>query len=296
MLVHRLARACLTLSVTIVLGGLAAATLARMAPGFDVDVRELDPRLSAESVNALRHSRAAQSNILAYYKSYLVRVAHGDLGVSQSLNRPVAELFAERLPVTARTVAAGMWMGWAPGLLLTLLATGWRRRALDLSANLLSAALLCLPSAVVALALLFFSPAGFRPSTAVGIAVALVVFPRVFRYARGILAQVARAPHVLMAQAKGVGPLRILLTHIVRPALPSILALAGVSVSVAFGAAIPIEVISDSPGIGQLAWQAALQRDLPLLVNVGLLVTIITVGANSLAGLAQGWLTEEAAA
>jgi len=35
------------------------------------------------------------------------------------------------------------------------------------------------------------------------------------------------------------------------------------------------------PGIGQLAWQAALARDLPLLVNVTVLVTLVTLLANS---------------
>ena len=47
---------------------------------------------------------------------------------------------------------------------------------------------------------------------------------------------------------------------------PQLLALAGVTVSLAFGAAIPVEAIADSPGVGQLAWQAALGRDLPVLV------------------------------
>ena len=63
------------------------------------------------------------------------------------------------------------------------------------------------------------------------------------------------------------------------------LALAGVSVSVALGAAIPIEALSDQPGIGQLAWQAALARDLVLLVNLTLIVTLITVIANSLSDM-----------
>jgi ABC-type dipeptide/oligopeptide/nickel transport system permease component len=35
------------------------------------------------------------------------------------------------------------------------------------------------------------------------------------------------------------------------------------------------------PGIGQLAWQAALARDLPLLVNITILVTLVTLLANS---------------
>jgi ABC-type dipeptide/oligopeptide/nickel transport system permease component len=35
------------------------------------------------------------------------------------------------------------------------------------------------------------------------------------------------------------------------------------------------------PGVGQLAWQAAMARDLPLLVNITILVTIVTLLANS---------------
>jgi len=54
----------------------------------------------------------------------------------------------------------------------------------------------------------------------------------------------------------------------------------------AFGAAIPIEALCDSPGVGQLAWQAALNRDLPLIINVTLLITLLTVAVNSLAGIA----------
>ena len=63
-------------------------------------------------------------------------------------------------------------------------------------------------------------------------------------------------------------------------------ALAGISVSLAFGASIPIEVICDTPGVGQLAWKAALDRDLPLLVNITVLVALMTLAANSLADLA----------
>ncbi|MFZ0396306.1 MAG: hypothetical protein WCF17_07435 [Terracidiphilus sp.] len=48
---------------------------------------------------------------------------------------------------------------------------------------------------------------------------------------------------------------------------------------------IPLEALCDSPGIGQLAWQAALSRDLPLLVNLTMLFTLVTLGANLAADL-----------
>jgi peptide/nickel transport system permease protein len=67
------------------------------------------------------------------------------------------------------------------------------------------------------------------------------------------------------------------------------LALAGVSVSLALGAAVPIEALCGIPGIGQLAWQAALGRDLPMLVTLTVLVTLVTLVANTAATVLAGW-------
>ncbi len=63
------------------------------------------------------------------------------------------------------------------------------------------------------------------------------------------------------------------------------IALAGITVSVALGASIPVESLCGLPGVGELAWQAALSRDLPLLVNLTVLVTLVTLLANSAADL-----------
>jgi ABC-type dipeptide/oligopeptide/nickel transport system permease component len=57
-------------------------------------------------------------------------------------------------------------------------------------------------------------------------------------------------------------------------------------VTLAFGASIPVEALADSPGLGQLAWRAALGRDLPVLVMITLMLTAITVLANALADIA----------
>jgi ABC-type dipeptide/oligopeptide/nickel transport system permease component len=45
-------------------------------------------------------------------------------------------------------------------------------------------------------------------------------------------------------------------------------------------------VLCDTPGVGQLAWKAALDRDLPLLVNITVLVTLMTLVVNACADLA----------
>ncbi len=288
MWIRSLLRHLLTLLMTALLGGLLGATLVRFAPGFGVDERELDTRLRAESIQILRESHSTERNFLKFYCDYLQGAIHGNLGVSHAFARPVAELFSERIPITLRTVGLGLAGGWLVGLLLALPGAMFRGWSYDVFATLTSGLFLCLPSAVVAL--LFVYSGG-----PVALAVCAVVFPRVFQYARNLLRQTYALPHVLTARAKGLHGVRILLWHIFPVTAPQLLALAGVSVSMALGAAIPIEVICDSPGIGQLAWQAALSRDLPLLVNMTLFVTLVTLAANCVSDLASKAFVKEAA-
>lgn len=288
MWIQRLGKHLLALLLLVLLGGFLGATLVRMAPGFGVDEQELNTRLNEESIRALRQSRSHENNIFRFYAHYLGAALHGDLGVSRSLGRPVVELFSERIPVTLRSVALGLLGGWLLGFTLALPSAMCRRWSYDLLTTALSGLFLCLPSAV--LALLFLYIGGAAPW-----AIALVVFPYIFRYSRNLLLHTCNLPHVLTAKAKGLRGARILLWHVLPSSAPALLALVGVSVSMAFGAAIPIEVVCDSPGIGQLAWQAALGRDLPLLVNITIFVTLLTLTANSISDLAGKALAKQPA-
>ena len=268
----------LRLALTILLGGLLGATLVRFAPGFGVDERELDSRLSTQSIHVLRQSQASQRDILGYYRAYLQGLFRGDLGVSTSLGRPVARLFAERLPATLRNVAVGVAAGWLFGFFLALPMALSRRRSYEVATAGLSGMFLCLPAAVLGLGMVYAGGAA-------AMAIALVVFPRIFHYSRNILTHASERPHVLAAHARGLQPARIVVWHILPNAAPLLLALMGISVSIALGAAIPIEAICDYPGVGQLTWLAALNRDLPVLVNITLLIMIITLTANSVSDL-----------
>lgn len=261
------------MAAIVLVGGLLSATLVRLAPGFDVDEAQLDARLSSESVEALRQARDRDRNITRFYLHYLGRALRGDLGQSRTLNRPVRELLTERLPVTARLAGAGLLAGWLCAVLLAVGATMARRAACDLAATLLGGIFLSLPAAVLALLFVFANAPAF-------LVIALVVFPKVFSYTRNLLAKSYGLPHLVTAYAKGLGPLRVLVWHVLPVAGTQLLAVAGISVSIALGAAIPVEALCGVAGIGQLAWQAALGRDLPLLVNLTVLVSVITLAAN----------------
>lgn len=265
--------------LTVLLGGLLGATLVRFSPGFGTDERELDNRLNSESQQAIRAERSSENNIALFYLRYLTGLAHGDLGFSRSLNRPVAELLKERIGLTLGSLAYGVAGGIVLGLGLALITVAWHGPGSNFLPAFLSGLCLAIPAAVIALLFLWIGAGGRW-------AITLVVFPHIYRYAKNLLVSAYQSPHVLAAQAKGLNGARVLFAHIVLPAAPQLAALAGISVTLAFGASIPIEVVSDSPGIGQLAWRAALERDLPLLINITVLIALMTLTVNSLADLA----------
>jgi peptide/nickel transport system permease protein len=274
MLLWRVARHLLAIAGIVLLGGLLSATLVRLAPGFDTDEHQLDPHLSSESVRALRESRAGEQNVLRYYVGYLRAAVHGDLGVSHTLGQPVQRLLRDRWPVTLRVAGIGLLLGWLLATALAFAVSLSRLSAYEILGTTVSGAFLCIPAAVLALLSVIFNAPGY-------LAIALIVFPKIYRYSRNLLAKAYSLPHVTAARAKGLGEVRILLWHVLPMAGPQMIALAGITVSIALGASIPVESLCGLPGIGQLAWQAALARDLPLLVNVTVLVTLVTLLANS---------------
>jgi len=260
-------------------GAVLSATLVRLAPGFGVQERELDPRWSAQSVEALRQKQNLHESLPLFYLHYVSALVRGDFGDSDSLKRPVRQLLRERLPVTGNSVARGLAISWLAAMLLASLGLASRGWLYEASGTAFSSLLLSLPSAVVAMLAVYLRTPAYC-------AIAVVVFPRLHRYIRSLLVRSYDQPYVLAAQARGLGDGTILWRHVLPVAAPPLLALFGVSFAIAFGAAIPIEALCDSPGLGQLAWQAALSRDLPLIVNVTLVVCLVMLAANSFADLA----------
>jgi peptide/nickel transport system permease protein len=281
-------RQVVRIALTLFIGGLFAATLVRSAPGFESDEQQMDSRLSNESIQALREARAGERNILKFYARFLISAARGNLGISRTLNRPVRELVRERTPVTMKLIVTGLLAGWALGLILAITAAMARLAPYDVFTTALSGLFLCIPPAVLALVFVFANAPG-------ALAIGLIVFAHVFRYWRNLLDKSYGMPHILTARAKGLGPIRILLFHVLPVSGAQLLAVGGVSVSVALGAAIPVEALCGIPGIGQLAWQAALGRDLSLLVTLTFMVTLVTLLANTTSDLlGRGFRAQEA--
>lgn len=274
------ARQILRVAVLVTISGLICAFLVRYSPGALVDERELNQRLGEDSLAALRMEKAGNANVGTNFVCYLRGLLHGDLGYSESNNAPIADLVADRAPATLQELGMGLLGGWALGLGLAILAGRFHSfRVCDVAPSAAAGLLLSLPPALLAYLCL-------TAGAASGAVLVLVLAPRVFRFARNLLVEAYDMPHVEMARARGIPEMGILLRHVLPEAAPQLLALLAASVSMGIGAAIPVEAICDAPGLGRLAWRAAMARDLPLLVNLTMLVTLATTAAMMLAQMA----------
>lgn len=266
-------------------GGIVTATLVRIAPGYGLGEEQLDPRRGAESLKRAEADRSRETRILRYYGNFILNYARGDLGESPLFQRPVGALIAERARPTAEALAAGLAGGWLLALLAGVGSGMFSWRLGEWTWRGSAVLLQSVPAAVLGLVLL---AAGARGEQACGLALALVLYPRLAQYVLNLIGSAKSMPHVLTARAKGLDGWRILIRHVLPVVLPELLALAGVSVSMALSAAIPLEMILDVAGVGQLAWQAALGRDMNLLVNLTVLISIVVCLANAAAGWAGG--------
>jgi peptide/nickel transport system permease protein len=286
-ILHALLRRLACMALTILLAAFLGAAMVRLAPGFGMDERQLDARYSASSREAIEEASGARSSLLSFFASYLAGLCRGEFGRSISFGAPVRELIADRFPLTLRSAAWAMLLAWTIAAATVLLLGLARKRPLEWAASGAAGALLCLPAAVVAVL-------SFYLGAAPALAIAAILLPRILRYLRTVTAAVTSRPHVLAARSRGCSGLGFEMRHVWLPAAPELLALGGISVNMALGAAIPVEALCDSPGLGQLTWKAALARDLPVLVCVTILMAAVTAAANLLSDAARVCVRREA--
>src|ERR1700730_6209034 len=213
------------MAVLVLLAAVGSAILVRFSPGALVDERELDQRLSSETLAAMRNQRAIDNSLGSGLFRYLQNAIHGDLGRSQSYSVPITKLILDNAPPTLRRVGIGLGGAWLFGLWLAIPVAYFRSAwMLDAGTALLTSTMLSLPAGLLAyLCLTIGAP--------VEIVLLLVLTPRVFRFSRNVLVQAYGSSHIDMARARGIDELRILFAHVFPSAASQLVALAATSLS-----------------------------------------------------------------
>jgi len=264
---------------TVLLIALVAAgtlTLVRYAPGYFTDTREMDAQY-AGSVRAEIDARRVSDRSAAAMAQRIARGwLHGELGMSRQYRVPVGELIRPRLLVTMRLLGKSLLLGWLTAVAGALLLSARRERGGEAWVAAGSALLLAVPIGALSTIFLLTNTGG--PALAVG----LLLAARDFKFLYRLLRCQWREPHLLFARSQGI-PLRsLVLAYLLRPLWPQLASLASMSFVVALSMSVPAEVLFDVPGVGQLAWTAATNRDLPLLLAVTLLMAAAVASAGFL--------------
>jgi peptide/nickel transport system permease protein len=260
--------------VIVLLVTVGSTILVRFAPGYLSDAREMDSHYADAARAELSQEAARSHSLMQMLKSEIGGWASGNAGLSRQYGVPVSELIRPRLAVTGGLMARSLALGWLLAIFAALISSAGRNPSALWQAP--STLLLAIPTAAMATLCLLAGSGG--PV----LVMALLLAARDFKFLHRTLRKAWFAPHVLQARAQGSKTWRILLSHLLPAIAPQLPALATLSIVTALSALVPVEVIFNVPGLGQLAWSAAMNRDLPVL----LAITIIMALAVTCAGIA----------
>ena len=296
--------------------------LLRVAPGDPIAMM-IAPGATPADILALRVHYGLDGPILMQFGVWLAAMLGGDFGTSISLRRSVLGLIGERLPATLELALAALAVGLALGVALAVIGTLHRRRLGENAVDGLTGLLLAIPDFVWALALVllfgvavplfplsgridpsldphFRTPFFLAESLLTGqwstaldvaahlampmLALALPFAAIVARVLKGALAETMVQDYVLMGRVKGFSEWRLVTREALRNALGPTLALTGVQFTFLFGGTVIVERIFSYPGLGNMAIEAVVARDLPLIQGLvlvfGLLFVLINVAVD----------------
>jgi len=105
------------------------------------------------------------------------------------------------------------------------------------------------------------------------------------RYLRSSMIETLRENYILTARAKGLAPTVILYQHALRNSLRPLITGIGMLLPSLISGSVIIETIFAYPGMGQLGYQAVLERDYPILITLNVIVATMVLLGNLLSDL-----------
>jgi len=242
------------------------------------------------------------------YTQYIRGVLHGDLGTSLASGEPVWSVLSQRLPVTLSLVVLTTLFCAVVGLLLGTVSAirgGFLGRAVDV----LSLAGLALPNfwvglvlvSVFAVTLRIFPATGYAPFaespsrwlwalTLPVVALGLAGVATVAKQTRAAMLDVLDRDYIRTLRANGLSQRSIVWKHALRnAAIPVTTVLGLIFVSLLSGTVFA-EAVFVLPGLGLHAVSATQSHDVPVIVGISLVFTVIVVLANLAIDLIYGLL------
>jgi peptide/nickel transport system permease protein len=258
-------------------------------------------RASEEELEQVREDLGLNDPVFVQYARYVGDVLQGDLGYSYKSRKPVTEIIAPRIVVTAWLLGAGVLLTLLISVPIGVLAALRKDRPTDHIIRGLGLLGMSMPPfwtgvillLLVALRFDFFPPGGFGDSTAdhirsiilPALTLAIASSPFIIRGLRAAMISVMESDYVLTARSIGVAGGRLVRRFVLRNAAGPGVTLIAIEVGYLLFGAVVIETTFALPGVGQGIVIAARSRDLPTVQGYTLLFALIVVAVYLLSDI-----------
>ncbi|HXF98082.1 MAG TPA: ABC transporter permease [Gaiellaceae bacterium] len=302
MLRYVLKRLALAL-VTLVLLSVVVFATAQLLPG-DVGRKVLGPFATQEAVDALNREIGADRPVAVQYLDWVGGILHGDFGDSLALRVPAGPLLWDAFVNSVKLAALAFLIVVPLAILGGVVAGLFAGRLPDRAITLTGISLTVVPEFVTGIVLIIVVGLwlGWLPITAeapegAGVLVqlehlvlpalvlALVLFGYIARITRAGVVEALEADYTRTAYLKGLGTWTVIRRHVLRNALLPTIAVVATQLGYLFGGLVVIETLFNYQGMGRLVFNAADQKDYPLLASGVLLIGAVYLAATLAADL-----------
>jgi peptide/nickel transport system permease protein len=282
--------------------------LIHLTPGDPAAVI-LGPDATIDEVNNLREKLGLNLPIYEQFVIWISNIAHGDLGWSIYMDKPVLAAFLENLTPTLSLAILAQIIAIFISIPLGILAASKRGTAVDQTVMIFSLLGISIPNFLLALLLVlvfavnlsWLPVAGFQPlANGLWLHIKYLLLPAfalgtiqaalIARVTRSSMLDVLNANYIKTAYSKGVKEKFVIYKHALKNAFIPILTVIGQTFGQLIAGAVVIETVFNIPGIGQLIINAITRRDFEVIQGSVLLIALSYVLINLLVDLLYGFI------
>ena len=264
-----------------------------------------DQALAEEIIRETRALYGLDQPLHVQYWRWLKRIATFDFGESLRDHRPIIDKLKERIPVSIRLSGISLLLAYLISIPLGIYSSTHQYSTGDKISTVVLFTLYSLPNFWVAtMAIVYLGggdfwnvfpvfglqsvgaenwPLGERIRDEAWHLVLPIIcltyntFAALSRYMRASMLEVIRQDFIRTARAKGLSERVIVYRHALRNSLIPIVTLMADLLPALIGGSIVVETIFSIPGMGQLSFEAVLNRDYPLIMAVFTLSALLTL-------------------
>lgn len=297
-MLRMLLRRCVLGAVTVAIVSAIIFIGVELLPG-DACTAFLERDAKGQMLENCRKDFGLDRPALTRYFEWAGNALQGDLGMSASGRKSIAELVGHRMKNSLLLAAVSLSVGVPMAIFLGVITGLWRDRPIDLFFSTAAILAMTIPEFVSAtvLILIFSVWLGWLPGIVVTSAsapaseffpeillpvfvLAMVMMAHILRMVRSSVIEVMAGDYIQMATLKGVPYWRIVFSHALPNALLPAINVVALTIAWLLGGVVVIEVVFNYPGLGRMMIDAISDRDLPVVQAIALIVASVYVGVN----------------